>query len=100
MGKRAEILNADFMDLKADDLGQFDLILNIGTLFVVPPDAAQGDVQRLMYVHVPAAWVTFLAFGVVFIASAAYLKTGRIQWDRVAVSDVASIRNKAWRIEP
>jgi heme exporter protein C len=55
-------------------------------LFVVPPDATQGDVQRLMYVHVPAAWVTFLAFGVVFLASVAYLKTGRIQWDRVAAA--------------
>jgi heme exporter protein C len=55
-------------------------------LFVVPPDATQGDVQRLMYVHVPAAWVMFLAFGVTFVASAAYLKTGRIQWDRVAAA--------------
>src|SRR5215470_10439015 len=55
-------------------------------LFVVPPDATQGDVQRLMYVHVPVAWVTFLAFGVVFLASAAYLITGRIQWDRVAAA--------------
>jgi heme exporter protein C len=55
-------------------------------LLVVPPDATQGDVQRLMYVHVPVAWVTFMAFGVVFIASAAYLKTGRIGWDRVAAA--------------
>jgi heme exporter protein C len=55
-------------------------------LFAVPPDATQGDVQRLMYVHVPAAWVTFLAFGAVFLASVAYLKTGRIQWDRVAAA--------------
>ncbi|HEV2257093.1 MAG TPA: cytochrome c biogenesis protein CcsA [Streptosporangiaceae bacterium] len=55
-------------------------------LFVVPPDATQGDVQRLMYVHVPAAWVMLLAFGVVFIASIAYLKTGRVQWDRVAAA--------------
>ena len=47
-------------------------------LFVVPPDATQGNVQRLMYLHVPAAWVMFLAFGVVFIASVGYLKTGRI----------------------
>ena len=53
-------------------------------LFVVPPDAEQGDVQRLMYVHVPAAWVTYLSFGAVFVASIAYLRTGRIQWDRVA----------------
>jgi heme exporter protein C len=55
-------------------------------LFVVPPDATQGDVQRLMYVHVPAAWVMLMAFGVVFLASVAYLKTRRIQWDRVAVA--------------
>jgi len=55
-------------------------------LFVVPPDAEQGDVQRLMYVHVPAAWLAFLSFGVVFVASVAYLRTGRIRWDRVAVS--------------
>jgi heme exporter protein C len=55
-------------------------------LFVVPADAAQGDVQRLMYVHVPAAWLAFLSFGVVFLASVGYLKTGRIMWDRIAVS--------------
>jgi heme exporter protein C len=55
-------------------------------LFVVPRDAEQGDVQRLMYLHVPAAWLAFLSFGVVFVASVAYLRTGRIRWDRVAVS--------------
>ena len=55
-------------------------------LFVVPPDATQGDVQRLMYLHVPVAWVTFLAFGMVFLASVGYLKTGRMQWDRMAAA--------------
>jgi heme exporter protein C len=55
-------------------------------LVVVPPDSAQGDVQRLMYVHVPAAWLAFTSFGVVFVASLAYLRTGRIRWDRVAVA--------------
>jgi heme exporter protein C len=55
-------------------------------LYVVPADAEQGDVQRLMYVHVPAAWLAFLSFGVVFLASVAYLRTGRIRWDRVAVA--------------
>jgi heme exporter protein C len=58
----------------------------IVALAVVPADANQGDVQRLMYVHVPAAWVAFLSFGVVFLASVAYLRTGRIHWDRIAVS--------------
>jgi heme exporter protein C len=55
-------------------------------LLVVPPDAHQGDVQRLMYVHVPAAWLAFLSFGAVFVASVAYLRTGQIRWDRIAVS--------------
>jgi heme exporter protein C len=55
-------------------------------LFVVPPDANQGDVQRLMYVHVPAAWLAFASFLVVFVASIAYLRTGQIRWDRIAVS--------------
>ncbi|HST63857.1 MAG TPA: cytochrome c biogenesis protein CcsA [Mycobacteriales bacterium] len=55
-------------------------------LFVVPADAAQGDVQRLMYVHVPAAWLAFLSFGVVFAASVGYLRSGKIVWDRIAVS--------------
>jgi heme exporter protein C len=55
-------------------------------LAVVPADANQGDVQRLMYVHVPAAWLAFMSFGVVFVASIAYLRTGQIRWDRVAVS--------------
>lgn len=55
-------------------------------LVVAPPDAEQGDVQRLMYVHVPAAWLAYLSFGVVFVASVAYLRTGRIRWDRVAVA--------------
>ncbi|HZD18825.1 MAG TPA: cytochrome c biogenesis protein CcsA [Actinomycetota bacterium] len=54
------------------------------SLLAVPPDAEQGDVQRLMYVHVPAAWLAYLAFTVVFLASLAFLRTGRSRWDRVA----------------
>ena len=56
------------------------------SLAVAPPDAVQGDVQRLMYVHVPAAWLAYLSFLVVFVASIAYLRTGRIRWDRFAAA--------------
>jgi heme exporter protein C len=56
------------------------------SLVVAPPDAVQGQVQRLMYVHVPAAWLAYLAFGVVFVASVAYLKSGRTRWDRLGVA--------------
>lgn len=53
---------------------------------VAPPDAVQGNVQRLMYVHVPAAWLAYVSFFVVFVASVAYLRTGRTRWDRMAAA--------------
>jgi heme exporter protein C len=55
-------------------------------LFVAPPDDVQGDAQRLMYLHVPAAWVAYLAFGVTSLASVLYLirRTRSLVWDRVA----------------
>jgi heme exporter protein C len=55
-------------------------------LVVVPADAAQGNVQRLMYVHVPAAWLAFLAFFIVFVMSVLYLIQREERWDRVAAS--------------
>jgi heme exporter protein C len=56
------------------------------SLVVAPPDAVQGEVQRIMYVHVPAAWLAYLSFFVVFVASIAYLKTKKTRWDRVAAA--------------
>jgi heme exporter protein C len=53
-------------------------------LVVAPPDAVQGQAQRLMYVHVPAAWLAYLCFGVVLVASVAYLITRKLEWDRRA----------------
>jgi len=55
-------------------------------LWVTPPDAVQGDAQRLMYLHVPSAWLAYLAFGVTALASALYLwpRTRSAVWDRLA----------------
>ncbi len=55
-------------------------------LFVAPPDAVQGDAQRIMYVHVPAAWIAYVAFGVTSITSLLYLwpRTRSLVWDRIA----------------
>lgn len=52
-----------------------------GTL-VAPPDAVQGQAQRLMYVHVPAAWTAYLAFLAVLVAGLAYLIRDDDRWDR------------------
>jgi heme exporter protein C len=56
------------------------------SLVVSPPDAEQGTLIRLMYVHVPAAWVAYLAFAVVFVSSIAYLVTRKTRWDRLAAA--------------
>ncbi len=56
------------------------------SLVVAPPDALQGNVQRLMYIHVPAAWLAYVAFAVVFVGSIAYLRTGKARWDRLAAA--------------
>lgn len=53
-------------------------------LVVAPPDAYQGDAQRLMYVHVPAAWTAYLSFAVVAGASLGYLVRRDLRFDRVA----------------
>jgi heme exporter protein C len=56
------------------------------SLIVAPPDAEQRNAQRLMYVHVPSAWLAYLAFAVVFVASIAYLRTKKTRWDRLAAA--------------
>ena len=42
-----------------------------------PRDAVQGNVQRIMYVHVPAILTGYAAIGLVLVASIAYLWTRR-----------------------
>jgi heme exporter protein C len=52
----------------------------------VPTEESMGVVQRIFYFHVPLAWVAFLAFFIVFIASIAYLRTRSRRWDVMASS--------------
>lgn len=51
-----------------------------------PTDVVQGDAQRIFYVHVPVAWVAFLAAFVVLVCSMAYLWGGDQRWDQLARS--------------
>ena len=51
-----------------------------------PPDRDMGNLQKIMYVHVPAAWSAFIAFFVVFIASILHLWTGKAKHDLIAAS--------------
>ena len=53
-------------------------------LGLAPRDAVQGNVQRIMYVHPPLAWVAYVAFAVVALASVVYLVRRRPAADRLA----------------
>ena len=50
-------------------------------LFVAPPETYMGDVQRIMYVHVPTAWNAMLAFTFSFVCAVASLARGGYRWD-------------------
>ena len=45
-----------------------------------------GDIQRIFYVHLPLAWVGFVAFGHAAWAGVQYLRTGRREWDIASAS--------------
>jgi heme exporter protein C len=55
-------------------------------LVISPPDEVQGDNVRFFYLHVPAAFAAYIAFGVTALSSAMYLwkRTRSLTWDRIA----------------
>jgi heme exporter protein C len=67
-------------------LGAALMLVDVYLIFMVAPtDAVLGNVQRVFYFHVPMAFMSFLGFLVVFVASILYLLAGRQQkWDRLA----------------
>lgn len=65
------------------------MVLAVAMMFLyAPTEALQGEVQRIFYIHVPSAWVTYLS--VVVLAAASVLVLGRggdwRRWDRTASS--------------
>jgi heme exporter protein C len=58
----------------------------IRAAFFTPLEAKQGAAQKIFYIHVPAAWVAFLAFGLVAIASGVFLWLRDSRLDRFAES--------------
>ena len=55
-------------------------------LLLSAPDRDMGHLQKIMYVHVPSAWVSMVAFFVVFICSVLFLLRRDIRYDLAAAS--------------
>ena len=49
-----------------------------------PPDREMGDVQRIMYAHVPAVWMALLAVTLNFVCSITYLFKNSWKMDALA----------------
>ncbi len=71
---------ARFMRLSAAVLpwsaGATAVLLLVGlylALFVAPPDYQQGESARIMFVHVPSAWMSLFVYGAMALASATAL---------------------------
>lgn len=54
-------------------------------LIYTPNEANQGNVYRIMYLHVPTAWVALLAYFFIFLGSVGYL------WKRSEFADALAL---------
>ena len=55
-----------------------------GAVIVAPREVVEGDVQRLLYIHLPSILAAYAAFAVVFVASIVVLWQHDLRWDAVA----------------
>ena len=53
-----------------------------------PMEVSMGFVQKIMYIHVPSAWTSFLAITIAFIFSVLYLWKRQERFDVIALSSV------------
>lgn len=59
-----------------------------GTFIYAPTERVMGEVQRIFYFHVGAAFCAFFAFFVVFVAGVLYLVQRKVVWDQLAAASV------------
>lgn len=63
----------------------FGLYLALG---YAPTEAAQGEVQRIFYIHLSAFAGAFIAFSTTVVGGVMYLRTRNAKWDTLALAGV------------
>jgi heme exporter protein C len=65
----------------------------VRALAFTPVEAVQGLAQKIFYIHVPSAWVAFLAFGILGVTSAVYLflKDPRVDLFAASTAEVGMV---------
>ena len=63
------------------------MVVNMYLIFVwAPTERIMGHIQRIFYLHVPMAWLAFIAFFIVFVSGVLYLWKKDFKYDRIASS--------------
>ena len=57
-------------------------------LFVAPAERFMGQVQRIMYVHVPSAWIAMLCYTAAFVFAVIGLWSGKARWDALTTGAI------------
>jgi heme exporter protein C len=61
------------------------MLIALYTIFIYAPvEKTMGVIQKIFYIHVPTAFLAYLAFFITFIASILYLYRKDSRWDSVA----------------
>jgi len=63
-------------------LASISIVAGLYLAFQAPPDAYQGDVQRIMYLHIPSIMAAYVCYFIVFVGSCLYL------WKREKRDDI------------
>lgn len=63
----------------------FGLYLALG---YAPTEAAQGEVQRIFYIHLSSFAGAFIAFSATVVGGVFYLRTRQVKWDTLALAGV------------
>jgi len=78
---------------RSDSLGSLAIVafvlsvISLGLTFLyAPTERVEGDIQRMLYLHVPAAFTMYGSYAIVFFASVMYLLRRESRWDELAAS--------------
>ena len=72
-------------------LGWASLMLvgaTVGLGLVLPPSQEQAEYSRLIAVHPPAAWASYVAVGVAAVSAIGFLLSRRRGWDRLTIASL------------
>lgn len=89
-GARRATIAPDRLGLAAQILGGATTLAFLAMLYMAllyaPTELTQGPAQRIFYIHIGSAIITYVAYVVTCIASGAYLWRRNEQWDMLARS--------------